>query len=295
MRLRLKKLSFPYRHKQIFMIPNRYGFLAIAIFIVFSIVAATYSNNLLFLLAFLHVSFLLVSILQTARNLRNVEVLSVHVTSGFPGEIVPVRVLLVQKTSSNKLGLTLRCQSSSIQIQELSENDQQLITLQLTLPQPRGPHFLDRIQLSTESPYGLFYSWLYFKIKAPYSVYPRPFGQSLPIESFQQGVGEFSGLKNYEVGDPLPRISWKHSSRGDQLLIKEYKESALPQFVLAWSHCPQKDPEDRLRQLARWIVDCEKNRFQYQLQLPGYQNHFDCGESHFHRSLLKLAEWKIAP
>lgn len=292
MKWRLKKFSIPYRHKQIFMIPNCYGFLAIAMFIIFSIVAATYSNNLLFLLAFIHVSFLLVSILQTARNLRGVEILSAQVASGFPGETISVHILLVQKTRAPKLGLTVRCQSSSFQIQELNENDPQLLELQIQLPQKRGFHFLERIQLSTESPYGLFYSWLYFKIKSPYYVYPEPVGHRLPFETFPLGTGEFSGLKNYVVGDPLSRVSWKHSSRSEQLLVKEHTESSQPQFVLAWENCPQPEPEDRLKQLARWIVDCEKNRYPYQLQVPDYQNNFSNGAVHFHRSLLKLAQWE---
>lgn len=293
----MRKFSFPYRHRQIFMIPNRFGFLAVSLFIVFSLVAATYSNNLLFLLAFLHVSFLLVAILQTARNLRHIDIEAVQIPAGFPGETVEIKVLIKQNARAPKLGLTVFCEKSQKLIEELPEKDQKIITLLLQLPQTRGQHRLKRIGMGTESPYGLFYGWLYFKVNTPYFVYPRPVGNTLALLSHHQGSGDFSGLKNYQLGDSPQRISWKHSSRSEQLLVKEFKESAEPQCLLRWQDCLQTDDEGKLQQLARWIVDCEGGHFTYSLELPGANTTpgFDSGAAHFHRNLLALARWQVSP
>lgn len=290
----MRKFSLPYRNKQIFMIPNRYGFVAITLFIVFSLVAATYSNNLLFLLAFIHVSFLLISILQTARNLRHIEVSAVQIPSGFPGETVAVRVLLLQKSKSLKTGLYLRCEKSEQLIPEFAAKDQKVLTLSLELPQKRGEHFLQRLRLSTESPYGLFYGWLYFKVSTPYYVYPKPLGHPLPQNQTSLGADEFSGLKQYQTGDSPQRISWKHSAKTDQLLLKEFKESQGVSCLLNWEDCSQTTDEEKLQQLARWIVDCETRQSSYQLIVPGIptRGSFDRGHSHLHQSLLSLAQWK---
>ena len=275
------------------MIPNRYGFLAISLFIVFSLVAATYSNNLLFLLAFAHVSFLLVSILQTARNLRYLEISSVQIPSGFPGEQVSVNIVLQQKSKSVKTGLFLQCEKSEKLIPEFLAQDQKIVTLELELPQKRGEHILRRLRLSTESPYGLFYGWLYFKVSTPHFVYPQPIGHPLPQTQQSQGHDEFSGLKQYQSGDSPQRISWKHSSKTDQLLIKEFKDASTPTYLLNWEDCPQTNDEERLQQLARWIVDCESSQNTYKLQLPNSftESSFDRGYTQFHQSLLTLAKW----
>jgi uncharacterized protein (DUF58 family) len=166
----------------------------------------------------------------------------------------------------------------------------------LKLPETRGKHILKRIGVSTESPYGLFYGWLYFKVNAPYYVYPRPVGDALPQLSQHQGTGDFSGLKNYQLGDSPQRISWKHSSRTEKWLVKEFKDSAEPQCLLRWQDCPQSDNEDKLQQLARWIVDCESGKLQYCVELPGAPAHasFDSGSLHFHRNLLSLACWEAS-
>ncbi|MBY0386244.1 DUF58 domain-containing protein [bacterium] len=289
----MKKWTWPYRHKQIFMIPNRYGFIAIALFIIFSLIAATYSNNLLFLLAFVHVSFLLICILQTARNLRHVELNAIQILAGFPGETVPVKLILSQKSKKNKLGLILSCEGSEKSIANLPAGDQAFIDLTLTLPQQRGPHQLRRIRLSTESPYGLFYGWLYFKTNTTYHVYPKPIGQHLPESLHVHQHGDFSGLKDYEIGDSLQRISWRHSARNDQWLIKEFKDATTPQLLLRLADCPQKDDEDRLRQMAYWIVACEKSNIDYKIELSKNDKNekFSRGTNHFHDSLLQLAKW----
>lgn len=289
----MRKFSLPYRNKQIFMIPNRYGFVAVFLFIVFSLVAATYSNNLLFLLAFAHVSFILIGILQTARNLRHVEIGTVQIPSGFPGERVSVNIVLLQKSKSLKTGLVVRCEKSELLIPEFAAHEQKIITLDLELPQSRGEHVLRRLRLSTDSPYGLFYGWLYFKVSVAYFVYPHPIGHPLPQTLQSHGTDEFSGLKQYQAGDPPQRISWKHSSKSDQLLVKEFKEASTPTYLLNWEDCPQSTDEAKLQQLAKWIVDCESSQNTYKLQIPNVteQSTFDRGFTHFHQSLLALAKW----
>lgn len=290
----MKKWTLPYRHKQIFMIPNRYGFIAIALFIIFSLVAATYSNNLLFLLAFIHVSFLLICILQTARNLRHVELSGIQIFAGFPEETVPVKLVLTQKSKKNKLGLIISCEGSQKSIAVLPAGDQMFADLTLTLPKERGAHKLRRIRLGTESPYGLFSGWLYFKTNTTYYVYPQPMGNHLLDSLHLHQHGDFSGLKEYEIGDSLQRISWKHSARSDQWLIKEFKDATTPQQLLKLSDCPQSDDEDRLRQMAYWIVECEKSNIEYKIELSKNANTepYARGRNHFHQSLLKLALWK---
>jgi len=281
------------------MIPNRFGFLSIGLFIIFSIVAAIYSNNLLFLLAFLHMSFLLVAILQTAKNLRHTHLISVEILSGFCGETSTIRILLQQNSKKSKTGLLIRGESGkqkteSVPLQELTPKDQLWITIPFQLPKKRGLYSFQRFRLSTESPYGLFYSWLYLKTNVEYYVYPSPQGIPLPILNDRFQHGDFNELRNYQIGDSLQRISWKHSGRSENLLVKEFMDSSMAPVELNWDDCPSPDPENKLRQLTRWVLDCESLRRDYRLKLPQTRSNetFSSGANHQHRELVKLALWK---
>lgn len=293
----MKRFSFPVRHKQIFMIPNRFGFMAIGLFFVFSLVAATYSNNLLFLLAFLHVSFLLVCILQTARNLRHIEVNIMRIPEGFPGEVVGAQIKAQNLSKKIKQGIVVRCGQEELLIAELQPLEQRYILIPFVLPSQRGAHALERLRVSTESPYGLFRGWLYIKNKWTYFVYPKPQGEPLPAQQTLLPGGDFSGLREYQLGDPLARVSWKHSARNDKLLLKEFNERDESFYLIDWDQCPQKNAEERLSQLARWIVDCEKTQRFYALRLHPSETsfHFHRGHSHYHAHLLKLAKWQVRP
>ncbi len=289
-----KRFSFPFRHKQIYMIPNRFGFIAVGLFLVFSLVAATYSNNLLFLLAFLHVSFLLVCILQTARNLRHIDISVARIPEGFPKELVTAQIKIQNLSKKSKLGLQVRCGTEDCLVTELQPQEHRYINIPFSLPSQRGAHVLDRLRLSTDAPYGLFRGWLYAKIKWTYFVYPAPIGEALPTTSTLLPGGDFSGLREYQLGDPLSRVSWKHSAKNDKLLLKEFNERDENIFLIDWDHCSQNENEARLAQLARWIVDCEKSQRFYALRLHSSESsfHFHRGLSHYHANLLKLAQWQ---
>ena len=63
-------------------------------------------------------------------------------------------------------------------------------------------------------------------------------------------------------------------------------------LVLEFSATPFADTETRLRQLARWIVQAERDGLEYGLRVPGAELPPENGDRHFHACLRTLATFE---
>jgi uncharacterized protein (DUF58 family) len=284
------KFNFFRNQKRIYMIPNWYGGMACFLFLFFTITGAYYSNNVIFLFAFVLISFLLISILQTAKNLRGIQITNLSVQNGFPGEKTKTTMQLINSKTEYKFGVQVQIkgQKNIRMIDELPGQDTKMISTFYHLPASRGPHKTKSIKISTDAPYGLFSGWFYIYPDSKFVVYPKPAG--LPLEIFSSaGEGaDFSELRSYVQGDSLHRISWKHSAKKDNLVLKVFKEEEAPLNTFALEDCPQSELENKLAQLALWIQSAEQQRHQYALKLSNSSNRLGTGEKHFHECLRQL-------
>ncbi len=111
-------------------------------------------------------------------------------------------------------------------------------------------------------------------------VYPRPAfpGMPLPSATTSAGAGaehgrgqeDFSGLRQYHVGDSPRHIAWKAAARDQGLLTKQFSGRADTELWLDWTQLPpQMGVEERLSHLARWVLDAHAGAISYGLRLPG--------------------------
>ena len=77
-------------------------------------------------------------------------------------------------------------------------------------------------------------------------------------------------LRAYRRGDARRAIAWKPSARRGALLVREYEQPLGAEVVLDWRHLPGLDHEARIRRLARWVEDAEREGRRYRLELPGH-------------------------
>jgi uncharacterized protein (DUF58 family) len=74
------------------------------------------------------------------------------------------------------------------------------------------------------------------------------------------------------------------------LLVREYEQPQGREVVLDWDALAPLDTEARIRRLARWVDDAERQGRRYRLQLPGQQAFGpDLGPRHRHACLRALA------
>ena len=173
-------------------------------------------------------------------------------------------------------------------------------TVELALPtERRGWLPLPRLQLSTVQPLGLARAWAYAWPQQSALVYPAPEAQAppLPAPAGDQGRAQVTRagddvhhLRAYRAGDAPRSVAWKASARRDSLLVREYEQHRSDQLTLDWTLTAGLAYEQRIRRLARWVDDAEREGRRYALLLPGQPPiPMGLGPLHRHRCLRALA------
>ena len=174
------------------------------------------------------------------------------------------------------------------------------VTAELRLPTVRrGPMPVPKLELSTVQPLGLARAWAYAWPAQSLLVYPAPETQAppLPLPAGAQGHPQAARagddphhLRAYRPGDAPRSVAWKASARHDSLLVRDYEQQRGSDLLLDWRHTLGLPYEQRIRRLARWIDDAEREGHRYALQLPGQPAiDADQGAMHRHRCLRALA------
>ena len=164
----------------------------------------------------------------------------------------------------------------------------------------RGSIVLERVEIATRFPYGLFRAWAVLHPDVACLVYPRPADNAPPPPQApglagsgvaRRGEDDFAGLKDYHPGDPPRHIAWKAYARAGELLVKEFSgdAEAMPLFDLA--DAPGDDLEARLSVLARWIVDAHARGQTFGLRLPGDEIPPEPGDAQRRRCLAAIARF----
>ena len=121
------------------------------------------------------------------------------------------------------------------------------INIRLTVnPIHRGLIFYDQLVISRPDAFGLCFTQKKIRLKHTSIVKPH----SVPnvrmekrviatdrfldhqFPSQNKGVGEFSGLKPYEIGDNLRRINWREFSKTNNLVVKEFDDNKEKRHLL---------------------------------------------------------------
>ena len=103
------------------------------------------------------------------------------------------------------------------------------------------------------------------------------------------GDDDFSGLRNYRIGDPPKRIAWKILARSGETLITEYHGGSDELVWINWHDYPENDPEKQLSLLTRRVLDAEAAGNAWGLRIPGQVIEPDRGATHQHQCLQALA------
>ncbi|MCK5698124.1 MAG: DUF58 domain-containing protein [Gammaproteobacteria bacterium] len=300
--------------KSIYILPTREGLIYAILVLVILAAAINFNNSLVFFFAFLLVGVGLVSMRATQQNLLNLQFTFAHIKPVFCPHPISLP-LLIEPLSKHPL-LSPKISHYSIDVQfshstdeldlanrvDIYCNDKSTLALFYATHQ-RGRLTLPSITISSLYPLGLFRAWANIQLNSDALVYPSParsFTHQPQSGSDSEGQGEqgrgfddFSGFKNYQVGEPLNHIHWKAYAREQGLLSKTFSGANDHEYWLNW-HELQGDIEHRISQLCRLILDAELQGDRYGLILPNIQINISQGDSHQHHCLKALALYQVA-
>lgn len=286
--------------KQVSIFPTQHGFLFLAILIAMLLGAINYNNNAGFILVFLLGGMALISIFHSFKNLVGIEISYLSPLPVFAGQTAtfPVHVK-APAAGGRSITFSLMPQDTlfvSIQREKKLQMD--------ILAQERGILHPRSLTLKSVYPFGLFTFCTLLPVEATCLVYPRPIpgthgtAKSLLLpdgeeQTSRQGADDFQGLKKYQPGHSINRISWKALSRGRGLFIKDFTAEDSPCVMLDFDVIPGRDMEFKLSRLCDMILTAEGRQMEYGLRLPGFVKNPARGKPHQHHCLKALALFNL--
>lgn len=262
------------RHR-IYVLPTRFGLFFAVLLLVMGVGALNYNNNPALLLCLLLAGAGIASLVQAQLQLSGLEIHAIGAEPVAAGAPLQLRVHARAPAGRTRRGLRVACGG---QAATLSLDDGAGEAL---LPLPtleRGWLDPGRLHISTTRPLGLARAWAHAWADAPPLVYPAPEAGAPPLppglgETLQARVhpagDDVHHLRDWRRGDSRRAVAWKASARRDALLVREFERPLGADVVLDWRALPSLRHEDRIRRLARWVDDAERESRRYRLLLPG--------------------------
>jgi uncharacterized protein (DUF58 family) len=284
--------------RQIYILPTRHGLMFALALVALLLGAVNYSNALAYLLAFLLAGMATVSILHTQRNLLKLRISVAGGEPVFAGEAASFRVCL-HNDGRARYALTLESGAVALPAFDVPARDTRCVTFSLPTNR-RGWLDCPPLVLATVYPLGLTRAWSRrVQLPARCLVYPKPAeaaelvraaGEDGETLSGAQADGDdFAGLRAYQPGDPLARISWKTWARGQGLYTKDFRAALGESVWLDWEAFAPHATELRLGLMTRALLDADNAGLAFGLRLPGVSLEPDSGARHRNRCLEALA------
>jgi uncharacterized protein (DUF58 family) len=267
--------------------------------------AASQGNAAVYLLLFALTGVFVVSIPHTLLNLTGLNTKAESTKSTFAGAEVSLPVEILNQSGVARHGIALSVQGSGGQperIDYIPAGKATRATLRF-IASKRGEHQIGNLRLESVYPLGFFRTFKSRAVPQRYLVYPKPAGDpNLPLArvkpahskpQVELGEGDdFAGVRSYIPGESQRHIDWKAVARGQGLMTKQFSTEGGGSLYLDFAAAPFSENEDRLSQLALWVIEAERARRPYGLRLPTDEIAPSLGHAHFHRCLRALALFK---
>jgi uncharacterized protein (DUF58 family) len=274
------------------------------------VAAVNYSNNLVYAILYLVASLTFVSLFHTRRNLAAVEIEHVRLHPAFAGEEVRVEIHVRNGATVPAYGLSfLRLETGrrwrdAVPLLGMGgrgltvpPGDFQVFHLRFPAGR-RGHHRLEALVVRTNYPFGLVDAGFRVPLARAYFVYPAPRGDA-EFPALRGGGGgvavsveagdDFAGVRPYQPGESLRHVDWKAHARGRPLSVKQFAGGDGRELWLDGEDLAALPLEDRLSQLARWVVQAEKEEVPYGFSFDGLELAPALGPDHARRALEVLA------
>jgi uncharacterized protein (DUF58 family) len=268
--------------------------------------ASSQNSAAVYLLLFALTAVFLVSIPHTLINLAGVTVTLESVQPAFVGQEVSLPLEIMSDSRATRHGIELALSGSASEHQRIDyipAHKAARVTLRFPARQ-RGEHKVGTLCLTSAYPLGFIRFLKKFASSQIYIVYPKPAGDVRLPSSFvhrrdgrpltELGEGDdFAGVRDYVPGESQRHIDWRAVARGQPLMTKQFaaEEEGVVYFDFTALHFD--DVEERLSQLALWVIEAERARRPYCLRLPGIEIPPAVGQPHFHQCLRALSLFQL--
>jgi uncharacterized protein (DUF58 family) len=264
--------------RRIYILPTASGAAAAAMLFLMLLAGMNYDNSLALMLCFMLCGVTLVSMHECHGMLSGLTLLRAEVDNAFAGQLGELQLYFENAQTRARAGLQVGSPGCVASRFQLPPGGTQMVRLAYRAG-ARGRQRIERLELSSSAPLGLFRAWTWLHLPLEAIVYPAPAGtRPLPARGGNElrgawrarvsGDEEWAWLRPLQDGDPPRSVAWKSYARGAPLLVAHYDAPASARRVLDFSRLQGLALEQCLSQLTQWVLDCERLGETYSLRLP---------------------------
>jgi uncharacterized protein (DUF58 family) len=294
----MSKQEFCLTRKNLYMLPTRHGLMFGLILFAMLVMAVNYNNSLAYLMSFMLFSAVSISMLYTHRNLAGICISYGACQPAFAGNKLSYTLVLSNQVQRNRFDIGIDIEGEESRRRNFSEFETLLIECHTRVTK-RGWYSLPPVQVNTRFPLGLLFSWskpatlekkcLVYPQPAPWQEFPIRYTDGSANQAHQKlASDDYSGLRQFRVGDPPQHIDWKAYARGKGLYSKEFLGGESPDMIFRWEDT-QGDREFRISVLTRWVVEAAHLGIRFGLVLPGIKLPPASNDNHTAECLKQLA------
>lgn len=235
-----------------------------------------YSNNLLLIFTLFLFGFNILWVIQTHFHQLKVNLRNVTVSDGHALQSVPVEIHWnALPPGPPKWDFTLVTAAGEYPVRHFEDSlSRSLGEIQLS---QRGVHRWKYLKVSSDRPFGLYYTWRYIPLEVKSIAYPEVAKElitpllhvSAEQGEFAQknkGQGDWFGFAPYS-GEEARRISWKHYARTGEVVVKEGEDQRASEVKFDLPG-PSQDKEQILSHMATQMLHCHAQEITFTLRTP---------------------------
>ncbi|MBS0307684.1 MAG: DUF58 domain-containing protein [Proteobacteria bacterium] len=297
--------------RRVFIMPSAAGCAFFGVLVLLFIGSINYTLSLGFGLTFLLASCAVIDMHLTWRNLAHLYLAAGRVQAVFTGEEARFELHLHNRSKHDRyaiwIGFLDQEKTYPPQAVDLAAHGSHTVTLGIATTQ-RGWLAAPRLRLQTRFPLGLLRAWSYWKPDMQALVYPQPEAVAPPLPlagsvtrdgNGTAGEEDFAGVRAYQHGDTIKRLSWRHIARLDThhdspLVSKHFEGGAVSELTLDFAQMPSSlDTEQRLSRMTRWVLEAESQGLPYAFRLGATVFPAAIGAAHRDACLRALALYQL--
>ena len=301
----LDPLPLVLRARRLYILPTRAGLGFALLLLVMLVAGLNYTNSLALLLTFVFAGFVVVGMHECQRTLQGLVLSLAEARDCHAGSVGTIELRFANPARTPRRALRIRCAAQPASQFEVAAGAQQIVHVAFEAGR-RGRQQLDRINLASTAPFGLFRCWTWLHLPIEVIVYPRAAGDfPLPFTNAGRrsaqpltvapGEDDWASLRAYQAGDSPRSIAWKAWARGAPLMVSQYEGAGGSDRLLSFAGLESLDLEAQLSQLSAWIEVCAQIDVACGLSLPGVEIATGRGAEHRVTLLRALALYGTDP
>lgn len=284
------------RQKKVYIVPTAKGFKFIFVNFTIFLMALSYSNNMALLIAFLMVSYLIITMLETHKFIQDASIESAQITDFFLSHPNPLTLKSknpFEERASQVLQLELITDEENIRSSQGCESADLNHKFQLMMYR-RGHYKSKSLKLFTVGFTELFYVWRYFPCNIDLYIYPAKRFinlKKLSLNPEKENIvseAEFQYHIPYSQSMSAKRIDWKVYARTDSLYWKKHLDHESLSIEINYNALSGTE-EEKLEYMSFLVDKNYRDGNSWKLVLPNKVFSFNKGHNHYKTSLEELS------